>query len=123
SAWRLTLSTPEALAAQLDSAPMLDRSWVRAVSYATGPAYGFLLDALAGSAWRDAHRSGARSPDLLALVLGTSPVTDDIGARARLYGGDEIRVAERSREKEIAQRLESFRERFTRGRVLRLVPG
>lgn len=123
TAWRLTLADADALAAQLDSAPMLDRSWVRTVAYATGPAYGYLLDALSGPAWRNAHRSGARLPDLLALVLGTSPVTDDLAARARLYGGDEIRRAERVRESTIAQRQEEFRDRFTRGRVLRLIPG
>jgi hypothetical protein len=123
TAWRLTRAEPARLAARLDSAPARDISWVRAVGYDTGPAYGFLLDALAASAWRPAYAAGNRLPDILRTVLGSTPFTTALEARARLYGGDAIRRAEEERAAAIARRTRSLRARFVENAVLRLIPG
>ena len=123
TAWRLTRAEPERLAARLDSTPTRDVSWVRAVGYSTGPAYGFLLDALAGSTWRPAYASGHRLPDILRTVLGSTPYTEQLGARARLYGGDTIRRVEAERVAAQQQRIRTLRRRFVDGPVLRLIPG
>ncbi len=122
TAWRLTLASPATLAARLDSAPMLEMSWVRGVAYESGPAYGFLLDALAGPAWRRAFLDGARFPAVLSAILGSTPVTDDLIARARPYGYDALHRAERGRAVANARRIDSLRTRFVTGTVLRIVP-
>lgn len=123
TAWRLSGSSADSLAAALRRTDEMPISWVRAVSYWTGPAYGFLLDQLAGNAWRDAQRQGARLPTILATVLGSTPFTTQLDARARLYGGDAIRRAERARVIRRTQVLDSLRTRFVSGPVLRLIPG
>ncbi len=123
SAWRLTASDAALLAARLDSAPSRDVSWVRAVAYWTGPAYGYLLDGLAGADWRIAYQLGNRLPAILATVLGSTPYTERIDSRARLYGGDVIRRSELARDATRARRLDSLRTRFVTGPVLRLIPG
>lgn len=120
--WRLTRRDPAALAARLDSSDVRTVSWVRAAGYATGPAYGYLLDALAGDAWRPAWQGGARLPEILAAVLGSTPVTDDLDARARLYGGDALRRREVARDTERRRRLDSLRTRFVSRPQLRIVP-
>ncbi len=121
--WRLADATDSALAERLRGADTVGVSWVRAVGYWTGPAYGFLLDQLAGSAWRDAQRQGARLPTILATVLGSTPVALDLQVRARRYGGEAIQRRERARALANARRLDSLRTRFVTGPVLRLVPG
>lgn len=122
TAWRLTLATPDVLAARLDSAPMLDMSWVRGIAYESGPAYGFLLDALAGPAWRRPFLEGARFPAVLSAILGSTPFTDDIVARARRYGYDALSRSERRRAVANARRLDSLRTRFVASPALRIVP-
>ncbi len=122
TAWRLTLATPSALAARLDSAPLLEMSWVRGVAYESGPAYGFLLDALAGPAWRRAFLEGARFPAVLSAVLGSTPFTDDLVARAQRYGYDALSRAERDRAVANARRIDSLRTRFVTANVLRIMP-
>lgn len=123
TAWRLSGSSADSLAAALRRTDEMPISWVRAVGYWTGPAYGFLLDQLAGNAWRDAQRQGARLPTILATVLGSTPFTTQLDARAKLYGGDTIRRAERARVVRRTQVLDSLRARFVTGPVLRLIPG
>ncbi len=123
SAWRLSGSSADSLAADLRRTAELPISWVRAVGYWTGPAYGFLLDQLAGNAWRDAQLQGARLPTILATVLGSTPFTTQLDARARLYGGESIRRAERARVVRRTQSIDSLRTRFVLGPVLRLIPG
>lgn len=120
--WRLTRRDPAALAARLDSSEVRTVSWVRAAGYATGPAYGYLLDALAGDDWRPAWQGGARLPEILAAVLGSTPITDDLDARARLYGGDGIRRREIARDTERRRRLDSLRTRFVTRAQLRILP-
>ncbi len=122
TAWRLAGSSAESLASRLMHASDRNVSWVRAVGYDTGPAYGFLLDQLAGSAWRDAHRQGARLPAILATVLGATPVTSRIDARAEIHGGVPLRHTELARVAARDRRIDSLRTRYVRGPVLRLVP-
>lgn len=121
--WRLSGSSADSLAAGLRRSDTRAISWVRGVGYWTGPAYGYLLDLLAGSAWRDAQRQGARLPTILATVLGSTPFTADLDARARLYGGEQIRRAERARIVARTRVLDSLQARFVKGPVLRLIPG
>lgn len=96
---------------------------MRGVGYDTGPAYGFLLDQLAGSAWRDAQRQGARLPTILATVLGSTPFTARIDTRAAIYGGVALRRTELARTAANERRIDSLRTRFVTGPVLRLIPG
>lgn len=123
TAWRLTLAEPAVLAARLDSAPQLATSWVRGIAYETGPAYGYLLDALAGEVWRAAFIGGERLPTILSTVLGSTPYALDLRGRARLYGYDAISRTERARAIANARRLDSLRTRFVTSTALRLVPG
>lgn len=121
--WRLAGSTNDSLAAYLRRTNESATSWVRGVGYVTGPAYGFLLDQLAGSAWREAHRQGARLPTILSTVLGSTPFTSRIDTRAAIYGGVALRRAELARVAERQRRIDSLRTRYVTGPVLRLIPG
>ncbi len=121
--WRLAGSSNDSLAAQLRRASESTTSWVRGVGYITGPAYGFLLDQLAGSAWRDAQRQGARLPTILSTVLGSTPFTSRIDTRAAIYGGVALRRAELARVAARERRIDSLRTRYVTGPVLRLIPG
>ncbi len=123
TAWRLSGTSDSLLVDRLQGADTLRLSWVRGVGYWTGPAYGFLLDQLAGSAWRDAQRQGARLPTILATVLGSTPYALDLEARARRYGAAAVRRNERARAVANQRRLDSLRTTFVSGPVLRLVPG
>ncbi len=121
--WRLTRADPAALAARLDSSSVRAVSWVRGVGYATGPGYGFVLDALAGDAWRPAAVAGSRLPEILAAVLGSSPFTPDLDARARRYGGELLRRTEVARDADRKRRTDSLRTRFVASPALRFIPG
>lgn len=121
--WRLTGTDAATLIARLDSASTRSLSWVRGVGYYTGPAYGYLLDALAGADWHPAWQAGEPLPRLLSTVLGSTPFTEALDARARRYGGDALRRAEVARETAQRRRLDSLRSRFVSGPVLRLIPG
>jgi len=123
TAWRLAGTSSDSLAGHLRGASGRDVSWVRAVGYDTGPAYGFVLDQLAGGAWRDAQRQGARLPAILATVLGSTPFTSRIDARAAIYGGVALRRTELARAAAREHRNDSLRTRFVAGPVVRLVPG
>jgi hypothetical protein len=123
TAWRLTLAEPATLAARLDSAPDLPMSWVRGIAYETGPAYGYLLDLLAGDAWRPAWLAGERLPAILSTVLGSEPFTHEINARAGLYGYESVRNVEHARTRANLRRIDSLVARFVTGPTLRLVPG
>ncbi len=121
--WRLSGTEADTLIQRLDSAHTRPISWVRGVGYYTGPAYGYLLDALAGTDWHRAWQAGEPLPRILATVLGSTPFTEQLDARARRYGGDALRRAEVAREAARVRRLDSLRTRFVTGPVLRLVPG
>lgn len=103
-------------------AHVADRSFVRSFAYATGPAYGLLLDQ-AAPGWRSdlAHHAqdlGTR----LAEATGVPPQTDvtALQAAAARYDGPVLREAETLREQQRLAQLEHNRARFVTGPVVRL---
>lgn len=99
-----------------------DPSFVRSFAYATGPAYGLMLDQVLPG-WR---RHLARHPkdlgSLLAEAIHTVPSQDVSAVRtaAARYQGNALRDAEVLREQQRLARLEHNRARFLTGPVLRL---
>ena len=122
TSWRLVNAPPELLVPGLENAHDRRVSWVRAVGYSTGPAYGYLLDALSPARWHERWRSGARLPGLLREAVGSDPSTAPAADRAIHYGGGPIIAAESARDAERARMLDSLRTRYLRNPVLRVVP-
>jgi len=91
-------------------------SFVRTFAYATGPAYGLLLDA-SSPGWRQRIRNTDDFAALLAGALAVQPAAD-AAASAAGYGGAEIRAAEEQRERQRQERLAELRRQFVDGRVL-----
>lgn len=113
TAWKLSRAPAAELAAQVRAAER-DESYARSFAYATGPAWGYLLDALSPG-WR---RRLARTRDLqklLPLDPGNRPSTD--------YGEARIRAEEDARWNRLQRELAELRARFVDGPVLRLRPG
>lgn len=88
-------------------------------AYATGTAYGILLDD-ASADWRRRVRSDSDLGKMLMTVLEIKPTVDAAEASAR-YGGTEIRSAEQARDEQRKARMVELRNRFVEGPVL-LVP-
>jgi hypothetical protein len=93
---------------------------VRTAAYASGPAYGLLLDA-ASPGWPRTVRSSDNPALLLIRALGVQP-TADAAAAATRYGGAEVRAAEHRREQQRQARIAELRRRFVDGPVL-VMPG
>ncbi|HKG94565.1 MAG TPA: hypothetical protein VKA84_21810 [Gemmatimonadaceae bacterium] len=144
TAWRLTRGTAAELAASIRAGSGSDRSWVRSFPYQTGPAYGVLLDALAGDGWRRQARDTARRESLdlqrlLAASLGAPAAgrldawlcaAGDSAALARSaeragrdYGLEEVRAAEDARWADRERTIAELRARFVDDPTLRLRPG
>jgi len=97
-----------------------DPTYVRSFAYATGPAYGLLLDA-ARPTWRKTLTRTDDLGDRLATAIAFHPEssTDSvIGRRARVYGGDSLRTVEELREQARQIRLQRARQRLVDGPVL-----
>jgi hypothetical protein len=98
-------------------------SFVRSFAYATGPAYGLLLDAL-GADWRASIGPQSDLAALLADALGWTPpaeparLSEEAERRARRHGQAEIAAAERTRAAERAAIDARNRARFVDGPVL-----
>jgi hypothetical protein len=92
----------------------------RSYAYASGPAYGLLLDDIRPS-WRGELGSGAAPADLLisALQLGSWSASDMRRASER-YGGTAITAEERARTAAQQARLAELRLRYDRGPRLEL---
>ncbi|MGH9835624.1 MAG: hypothetical protein ACREBD_09705, partial [Blastocatellia bacterium] len=88
-------------------------------SYATGTAYGILLDD-ASTDWRRRVRSDSDLGQMLMSALDVAPVANAVEASAR-YGGVELRAAEQKRDEQRRARLLELRNRFVDGPGL-LVP-
>jgi len=88
-------------------------------SYATGTAYGILLDD-ASADWRRRVRSDSDLGQMLMSALDVTPVANAVEASAR-YGGVELRAAEQTRDEQRRARLLELRNRFVDGPGL-LVP-
>ena len=96
-------------------------SYVRSFAYATGPAYGLLLDD-ADKNWKKKLGTGQGLSTLLESALGLGPqaVTEE---RVRQYGGDALKAEESERAKEIAARQAKYRALLVDGPTLTLPHG
>ncbi|MDH7452808.1 hypothetical protein QF205_06895 [Luteimonas composti] len=94
-------------------------SFVRSFAYASGPAYGLLLDD-ADPGWRGRLGTDADLGALLASALRIDPDDGaDLAARGRRYDPDgTLRDAEQARERERSARQETWRKQLVEGPVL-----
>lgn len=97
-----------------------DATFVRSFAYASGPAYGLLLDALAPG-WRGRLKG---APDLARLLeegarIAPTPAAV-LGAAASRYDAAALRAAEDARERARLERLRANRARFVDGAVAKL---
>jgi hypothetical protein len=115
-------SEADAIASALDELTGQEsgESYVRTAAYASGPAYGLLLDA-ASPGWTRRVRVSDDPAEMLMRALAIRPAADVEAAAAR-YGGAEIRAAEDQRERQRQARMAELRRRFVDGPVL-LMPG
>jgi hypothetical protein len=104
---------------ELKEAPAKN-TFVRSFAYATGPAYGLLLDET-GADWRAATRARRDLGDLLLERTGIK-LPQDIEAaandRAKKYGGAELGAKEDRREEARRELAKNHRQRFVEGGVL-----
>lgn len=110
------------LRAALDdlSAHVGDETFVRSFAYATGPAYGILLDRYAPG-WRTHLASGQGFGAMLANALHAETPNDPRQqARARMsaYGGKELQASEIRRDGAHQRRLSAYRAKLIEGPVL-----
>ncbi|MBE1159053.1 hypothetical protein IGX34_01575 [Dyella sp. 7MK23] len=98
-----------------------DQSFVRSFAYATGPAYGLLLDNYRPG-WHDEVRHGAYPADLLAKSLGLSldkaPSSAKRAALAARYDGKALWAAETRRQQERDRLIAAYRSALISGHVL-----
>lgn len=105
------------------SAHIGDQSFVRSFAYATGPAYGLLLDKYMPG-WKQQLRNSPSLNDLLqtpARILLPAKIDDAAKDRAPAYDGSDLRSLEVEREKKRQQTLAVNRAKFVDGPVL-LIP-
>jgi hypothetical protein len=116
-------SAADAIASARDvlAAAETQESFVRTFAYASGPAYGLLLDASSPN-WRRTVRSADDLGTLVAGALAVQPATDATAAAAR-YGGAELRASEQQREHQRQARVAELRRRFVDGPVLVIAGG
>ena len=99
------------------------KTFVRSFAYATGPAYGLLLDDT-GADWRQAVRARRDLSELLIERAGISmPANIEMAAneRAAKYGGGALAVQEDRRETARRDLVKSYREKLVNGPIL-IVP-
>lgn len=104
---------------RLQRAPR-EPTFVRSFAYATGPAYGLLLDAVAPG-WRRRIAAGVDLGALARQAYGIQlPLNPGREAerRAGSYGGEKVRREEVVREKKRIQQVALYRGRFVEGPVL-----
>lgn len=104
------------------SAHVDDQTFVRSFAYATGPAYGMLLDRYAPG-WRDGLKSEDGLDVMLARALGVAPVTSNhlaATARASEYDHPSLREAEIERDRHRRIVLATNRLKFVTGPTLTL---
>jgi hypothetical protein len=112
----------DALASALDGLAGAEtgESFVRTYAYASGPAYGLLLDA-ASPGWPRTVRASDDPAAMLMRALTVQPVADATAAALK-YGGPELRAAEEERERQRQARISELRRQFVDGPVL-VMPG
>lgn len=120
---RLGLTTPGARTAfAVDSLKPYtpDATFVRSFAYATGAAYGLLLDR-ADPAWRGKLASGPRFDQLLRAAMRLPPSNlATTRARAAAYDDGTLRAAEVKRDTAMKARMAAQHARFVEGPVLTL---
>ncbi|UGB36881.1 hypothetical protein [Frateuria soli] len=100
--------------------PKNDTSFVRSFAYATGPAYGILLDRYRRG-WRKAIVSGGSPARMLAGTLKVDMASaPDVGKLAARYDGPALLAAERARADARARQAALFRAQLVTGPVLKL---
>jgi hypothetical protein len=92
-------------------------SFVRSAAYATGPAYGLLLDRWSPQ-WRGGLSADADLPTLLAGRIGAPP--SGVEQAGRTYGLADVRAEERVRALQREQRSADYRARFLADDAVRL---
>ena len=96
------------------------QTFVRSFAYATGPAYGILLDET-GRKWRNGLTKeddlGTTLEKILAIKL-PSNVNSAAEARAKNYDGDRLQTAETQRENNRQKLIADYRARLVDGPVL-----
>jgi hypothetical protein len=95
-------------------------SFARSFAYASGPAYGLLLDGEAAG-WRKGLDPKSDLGSLLARAIGfEAPANLEIEAarRAARYGGEALRAEEQEREGKRLEREAASRKRFVEGPIL-----
>lgn len=116
-------TSPEQIAFALHdlSAFVTAPTFVRSFAYATGPAYGLLLDQ-ADPAWREKlSSSGKRLDQLLGAALNLpSSASKPLEQRAGQYDDGTLRASEVRRDQERQARLAALRALLVDGPVLRL---
>ena len=88
-------------------------SYTRSYAYASGPAYGLLLDGRRPR-WRTELGGGAPA-DLLAQALGATYSASALARTAALYGGAAIAAEEQARAESHRVRIAQLRARFAEG--------
>lgn len=104
------------------SAHVANQSFVRSFAYATGPAYGLLLDRYAPG-WRKRVAADFRFDTELQRALGLQATQDTQSLarrRAVSYEGAALRVAEIERDRKRQQLIAQNRKKFVDGPVLLL---
>jgi hypothetical protein len=99
-----------------------DSTFVRSFAYATGPAYGLLLDR-SNPEWRQRIREGGTFVSLLESSLKIAPPVNLERAaadRAVQYDGQTLKALETQRETKRQQRIAKYRAQFVDGPILTL---
>jgi hypothetical protein len=97
-------------------------SYVRSFAYATGAAYGLLLDR-ADPGWHDALVGGEGPAALLAERLGCDQSGEALATRARRYGGEELARIEGRRADSLATLRNDYVRRLVDGPGFSSPPG
>lgn len=108
----------------LDRAPSANDTFVRSFAYASGPAYGLLLDELTPG-WREDLKPTHDLGDLLRAAIHMRPpptaqLQREASRRAKRYDSDELFQAEDERERHRQEVLAAYRAKFVDGPVLTL---
>ena len=118
--FHLSQVTAAQAAAYLRDAPGRYPSFVRAFAYASGPAYGLLLDD-AQPAWREGltpqNDLGRLLQTALSIYLPEAPL-DEAGRRASAYQGETLYAQEMQRDQERQAEIAAYRARLLAGPAL-----
>jgi hypothetical protein len=121
AAWANSPADAHRVAASAVAGGESQPSFVGAFAYASGPAYGVLLDDLLPG-WRRQVRGASDLGDLLASATNRPPTTNVAVAAAR-YDAATLRTAEEARDRARQVRVAELRRRFVDGPVLTMPAG